>query len=161
MESELAPLMMVPKFIENILIPKMPGECFLWTGRIDAGGYGYVRGGRRAHRVSYELAVGPIGPGLDLCHTCDVRNCVRPLHLVPGTRKENVHDAWAKGRGWQGRYPGEKNPQAKLSDEDVRQLKLVRGLGVHFKDLGRLFGVSASNAYNACAGISFKEQQWK
>src|SRR5262245_52677920 len=37
--------------------------CWTWTGRVDQGGYGRIGGGGRelyAHRVAYELMVGPI-----------------------------------------------------------------------------------------------------
>jgi hypothetical protein len=44
---------------------------------------------RRAHRVAYELAVGPIPPGLQVDHLCRVRDCVNPAHLDPVTKREN------------------------------------------------------------------------
>ena len=46
--------------------------------------------GETAHRVAYRLEVGPIPRGLVLDHLCRVRNCVRPDHLEPVTRGENV-----------------------------------------------------------------------
>ncbi len=63
--------------------------CWVWDRGLDGYGYGRMRG-RRAHRVSYELHVGPIPEGLDLDHLCRVRNCVNPAHLEPVTRAENV-----------------------------------------------------------------------
>lgn len=72
-------------------------ECWTWTGYTEAkSGYGRLSfGGARsyAHRVAYELAVGPIPEGLDLDHLCRVRNCVNPTHLEPVTRGENVRRA--------------------------------------------------------------------
>lgn len=44
----------------------------------------------RAHRVSYELLVGPIEPGLVLDHLCKNTKCVNPDHLDPVTQKTNV-----------------------------------------------------------------------
>jgi hypothetical protein len=59
--------------------------CWLWTGCRNKAGYGRIGvEGRRvklAHRVSYELAKGPIPPGLVLDHLCRVPQCVRPEHL--------------------------------------------------------------------------------
>lgn len=78
-------------------------ECWLWNAAIDTMGYGVINGGGRgrklyAHRVSYELAVGPIPSELEILHSCDVRPCVNPAHLSVGTRKDNVADARSKHR---------------------------------------------------------------
>lgn len=67
------------------------GPCWLWTGALSWGGYGVLGNpSRAAHRVGYELQVGPIPPGLDLDHLCRVRNCVRGEHLEPVTERENA-----------------------------------------------------------------------
>lgn len=78
--------------------------CWLWTGYLNAQtGYGrfYPRGGPivGAHRFMWEIQHGPIPSGMEVCHTCDVRPCVRPDHLFLGTRADNVRDMMAKGRG--------------------------------------------------------------
>ena len=87
-----------------------PDECWLWIAAIDTTGYGVINEGGRgrklyAHRVSYDLNVGPIPEGLELLHACDVRACVNPAHLSVGTRADNLQDASAKGR-LVGRYSG-------------------------------------------------------
>lgn len=79
--------------------------CWEWTGKINVYGYGVVslsrteiggrQGSRMAHRVVYESEIGPIPEGLDLDHLCRNRKCVRPDHLEPVTRKENLR----RGRG--------------------------------------------------------------
>jgi hypothetical protein len=56
------------------------------------------KGYRRAHRVSYELANGPIPAGLCVLHHCDNRPCIRPSHLFLGTRRDNALDKTLKGR---------------------------------------------------------------
>lgn len=45
---------------------------------------------RVAHRVVWEILVGPIPEGLDLDHLCRNRKCVNPDHLEPTTRQVNL-----------------------------------------------------------------------
>ena len=66
--------------------------CWLWTAGKIWGGYGRIKVDgrtRRAHRVAYEWANGPIPAGLDLDHTCHVPACVNPAHLRLATNAQN------------------------------------------------------------------------
>lgn len=74
-------------------------SCWEWTGGKIRNGYGHFRFGykldgkndiRLAHRVSYELHVGPIPKGLVLDHLCKNTSCVNPTHLQPVTQRENI-----------------------------------------------------------------------
>jgi hypothetical protein len=79
----------IERFLSFILVD---GECCLWNGVKNSGGYGYfsINGKmREAHRVSYELFVGPLDPSLTLDHLCHRRSCVNPKHLEQVTQKEN------------------------------------------------------------------------
>lgn len=76
-----------------------PSGCWLWTAYRDPNGYGSftVKGIHiPAHRVSYELYVGPIPKGLHMDHLCRNPPCVNPSHLEPVTRRENI----ARGIAW-------------------------------------------------------------
>jgi hypothetical protein len=72
------------------------GGCWLWTDEPAANGYGYLgvggRAGRKiqAHRLAYELYIGPIPPGLDIDHLCRNRRCVNPWHLEAVDRRTNL-----------------------------------------------------------------------
>lgn len=64
---------------------------------------GYVTVGYRgkalkAHRLMYTLLIGPIPPGLEVCHECDNPPCCNPDHLFLGTGSENAIDRVAKKR---------------------------------------------------------------
>lgn len=60
-----------------------------------------------------------------VCHKCDVRHCVRPDHLFPGTQSDNIRDALRKGRFHQIRYiiPGGTGRVPKLTDAQVAEVR--------------------------------------
>jgi len=91
-------------------------------------GYGVCplggRGRRRlAHRVSYELFIGPITDGLSVLHKCDVTACVNPDHLFLGTQGDNMRDCRDKGRMVMPDRKGEHNGRAKLTPDNVREIR--------------------------------------
>jgi hypothetical protein len=83
------------------------GGHWLWIGGRNKAGYGtFYRDGQKfnAHRIAWEILVGPIPDGMELDHTCKVRRCVKvvadefgPAHLQPVTHHKNVliGDGWA------------------------------------------------------------------
>ena len=76
-------------------------DCWEWTAGVNNSGYGQFSVYQRhvqAHRFSYELDNGPIPPGMEIRHTCDNRICVRPEHLLVGTRGDNMKDMYSRGR---------------------------------------------------------------
>lgn len=75
--------------------------CWLWKRSVDSYGYGHLWADNRirtAHRIAYELHVGPIPEGLSVLHRCDTPACVNPAHLFLGTQTDNMHDASIKKR---------------------------------------------------------------
>lgn len=79
------------------------GDCWIWTASKHPDGYGQVTwrwNGRNivqtTHRFSYEINVGPIPPGMLVCHRCDNPPCVRPDHLFVGTHADNMRDKQQK-----------------------------------------------------------------
>lgn len=88
----MTPALLPARIAAKIAIAE--GGCWLWTAYVGPEGYGRIRwNGRQpvAHRVVFELLVGPVADGLQIDHLCRVRRCVNPAHLEPVTPLENVH----------------------------------------------------------------------
>lgn len=78
-------------------VDKTTSDCWLWLSTKQQDGYGYYavnengkRWGKCAHRIAYELVIGPIPDGLVLDHLCDNKSCVNPAHLEPVTQAVNL-----------------------------------------------------------------------
>lgn len=99
-----------------------PEACWLWKAAKFGNGYGaFSLNGKlvRAHRVSYELAHGPIPTDHVIRHKCDNRPCCNPGHLESGTHLQNMDDRNSRGR----QVRGERNPHAKLTLELVQAIR--------------------------------------
>ena len=71
------------------------GSCAVWTGRVNANGYGTMkRGGRSvlAHRYSWEQENGPIPDGAHIDHVCHNPACVNVAHLRLATSSQNARN---------------------------------------------------------------------
>lgn len=73
-----------------------PTSCWIWQGTKDPKGYGHFRLDgkiRSAHRLAYELLVGPIPDGWILHHICENPSCVRAgEHVIPVERHTHTVD---------------------------------------------------------------------
>ena len=81
-----------PYFWDRVQPCPMTG-CWLWVGATGGGGYGSINtAGVKglAHRIGFEVLVGPIYGDQVLDHLCRVRCCVNPEHLEPVSKVENV-----------------------------------------------------------------------
>jgi hypothetical protein len=64
--------------------------CWIWPAKNK-----YAYGPKRRFYLQYN---GPIPEGFVIMHTCDVRNCVNPKHLVLGTHIQNMVEASGPGQ---------------------------------------------------------------
>ena len=130
--------------------------CHEWIYSLNGRGYGqfsfHAGTGEKmsrtvSHRWIYQHIHGPLPSSVYVCHKCDNRKCVNPDHLFAGTAKDNVQDMIAKGRrvissGDKTRKPGEQNGRAKLTWEDVEQ---IRNSSLSTSQAAKLYKVSAPN----------------
>ena len=118
-----------------------PNGCWLWTRGTTAAGYGVLTINYKityAHRLSWEIANGPIPDKAHILHHCDIPNCVNPTHLFLGDQAANVGDATTKGR----MSKGENHHAAKLDNEKVHQVRKLLRLGVPATKVAKRFCVS-------------------
>lgn len=127
------------RLMVNLALATKPGPdgaspCVPFPGGArDADGYGAMRfNGNvvRAHRVAFKLAKGTM-PRL-VRHSCDVRDCIQPRHLLAGTVAQNVADTVARGRS----NPG----AARLTAEEVAVIRRAIEAGISCRRIAREYG---------------------
>lgn len=136
---------------------KGPNECWLWKLRIAGTGYGLLSFKRKlyaTHRLSYELAYGPIQQGLFVLHSCDVKACV-PAHLHAGTQADNVREMHRRGRAWPGPV-GVPSPYRKLSADQVRYIR-ANAMTTPLLQLAAQHNVAHNVIYSIVKGTSYKD----
>ena len=134
------------------------GDCLLWTGYTQPNGYGWINCGNlhiAAHRAALILGGVAIPAGMDVCHRCDVRNCVKPSHLYVGTRRQNMADCSDRKR--HNKPKGEDHWRAKLSAADVASLRAQRAAGKTLTSLASSFDVHHSTVLRIARGEYRKE----
>lgn len=122
--------------------------CWLWTGGGNDRGYGTLTNNGRhyyTHRLAAYLWLGmDIDSPLEVCHRCDVPRCFNPKHLFVATHAENMRDMHMKGRAPSTK--GENAGRAKLSEEQVREIRVLSKQGVGYRRLSKQFGIDRATA---------------
>jgi hypothetical protein len=116
--------------------------CWIWQSTFTNYGYGRVtfKGKNQpAHRLFYEKRHGPVEPGLQLHHLCEVTACVNPDHIQPLTPAEHMRTR--------------KNTKLSIADCKEMQQLYAEG-GISYRILGERYGVAIMTAYKAVNGPS-------
>lgn len=132
-------------------------DCLIWPFAISKDtGYGLMvanGAGSNAHRVMCEMAHGKSPyPDYDAAHSCRNRACCNPRHLRWASRSENMMDKVRDGTD----NRGEKNHKAKLTEEDVRSIRSLRGRESQ-REIARRFRVDQSTV---CYIQTGKDWNW-
>ena len=136
--------------------------CWNWTWCKSSDGYGRVTIDYKvtlAHRLSYRVFNGEFPDEMFICHHCDNPSCINPDHLFVGTMSDNMKDAYDKGI----LHPphqfkkGDPNVNRKLSNEQVKEIKRLMGLGYQQKQVAKIFNVSPTTVMRIVKKRMYKE----
>lgn len=142
------------RLIEKVTVDPKSG-CWLHPGGVTKAGYAQDnwRSKREdAHRVSFRAFNGDIPDDMQVCHSCDVKICINPKHLFLGTVQVNADDKVSKDR----QCRGETRPLAKLTEADVRKIRLLAAEGVSHTELAKMFNYARANVTRLVNGKIWK-----
>jgi len=128
----------VPTVSLHAEVGPLPSLCWCVDG---ARRYGRVRYEGQivmTHRWAWEREHGPVPDGLHVLHRCDNPPCINVEHLFLGTSADNNADKSAKGR----QARGDRCGNAKVTEEDVRAIRLLRSSGERLSALAARYGIS-------------------
>lgn len=135
-------------------VTKLENGCWEWNKCKLYQGYGIVRmDGKniRANRLSLEFKLGrKIKTGLLSCHSCNNPPCCNPAHLSEGTLQDNMDDKVLANR----QTKGETNGNSKLKEQDVIQIKQLKGIRSG-SSVAKEFGVK-----KACIHKIWRGEKW-
>jgi DNA-binding transcriptional regulator YdaS (Cro superfamily) len=142
------------KPLDEYFIGEPMSGCWLWLGAVDRDQYGVgwdteMKRNVRAHRMVYEILVGPFSPDLKLLHRCDNPICVNPDHRFIGTTADNVADCKAKKRHAHGTSHG----MNKLTERQILDIRAAEG---SHKEIAERFGISPATVTHAKNGRLWK-----
>jgi hypothetical protein len=117
--------------------------CWIWQRTINDHGYGIGYDGTDnvpAHVLCWERIHGKVPDGTELDHLCRVRSCVNPDHVEAVLHVINV----------------QRGSSAKLTPEQVIEIRNLQKSGMTLAELGKRYGVSYQNI-----GYIWKRVTWK
>ncbi len=137
----------IDRVMESIEVDDAYDGHWMWTGSRCGLNREYGQtslGGSRvvAHRAVWTLIRGPIPSGMDLLHQCGQTLCVNPSHMRVGTHRENLAEAVAARGGVHWAPKGEQCVKAKLSQEQVSDIRRRYADGERQSALASEYGVS-------------------
>lgn len=138
------------RFLDKVRIAGTD-ECWTFLGCHDSGSLGYGRISRDgvllyAHRAAYELALGPIAPGMLVTHRCDNPRCCNPNHLRLGTPASNASEMVNRHRS-----------RGHLKADQVRQIDAMLKDGISHKRISTKFSISEMSVRRIAWGTTWSK----
>lgn len=135
-------------------------QCWPFLGFRDGFGYGMFHMyelGRKvpAHRVAYALHYGSFDSSLVVRHRCDNPCCCNPSHLLLGTRADNNRDRGERKRGREHRQEGANNHNARLTEDQVAEIRRLPGEGLSQMQIAARFGIKQPQVSRIVRGVSW------
>ena len=138
-------------------------QCWDWQGSCGSNGYGNwhyrlydLPKSGTAHRRSFILFNGLIGPDAVICHKCNNRKCCNPDHLYAGTHKTNNNDKKLHGTFVKPPlHKGSKQWKSKLKEAQVIEIKRRLALGHLPPHIAPDYKVSAATIYKIKDGSNW------
>lgn len=143
-----------------------PEACWPFIGARTPPGYGVVswrtpegKKNQYAHRISFLLTHGFLpAPPLLIRHSCDNPSCCQPNHLLPGSKGDNIADAYSRGRRPPGNCGvfGERVGRSVLTAETVNAIRRRYEMGETMSALAREHKVCRQHIRGVVRGLSWK-----
>jgi hypothetical protein len=99
------------------------------------------------HAMVAAAFIGPLPEGMMVCHNDGDGSNNRLSNLRHDTPQGNSSDRLRHGTN----LPGEQNPQAKLTDNEARAIRAIKGAAA-YRDIARQFGVSFTTIQKIMSG---------
>jgi len=149
------------KYIQERIKIDTETGCWNWKLSVGSHGYGNTKYCRKnntyscAHRLSYFVYKGEIGDYYVL-HTCDNKRCCNPEHLYLGNCKDNVRDMVVRGRHKNGKNKGEEIGTSKVTENQVREIKVRLKNGETPYDIEKDYSIGKDAIYHIKWGKRWK-----
>ncbi len=140
------------RFWSKVAITAQPNLC--WDWQATGGRYGHFKVGKadyKSNRIAYWLHYKVDPAEMEVTHICDNPKCCNPAHLSLGTHTDNMRDMIKKGRG---DFSGLSN--AKLNEDQVRDIRGLAKTGESIDSLADMYGVKYSTIRAILKGITWK-----